>query len=346
MRPHLRQSVVTREWVLFATDRRRRPDDWATHGRQLTSQRPRTRDDCPFCPGHPDRVSPETMRVEAPDGSWVVKACPNLYPAIQPGDGRPERMGETFHRTMDGVGSHEVVLESERHDMTLALQSVDEVRAVLKVWRSRYRALLHRPETEHVTVFKNHGPSAGTSLEHPHSQIVSLPVTPWQVRSRMEEALRFHNDHGECLFCRMIRQEREDRDRILVDDGTFVAFVPFAAYSPFSIWLFPQRHMSCFASVRDTELDSLAHVLHETMGRLYYGLGDPDYNIVIRAAGRDCLAVPFFHWYLAIVPRLGRAAGFELGTGMFINTSLPEEDAAFLRGVPLTPNLDATPTSG
>lgn len=338
MRPHLRQSVVTREWVLFATDRRRRPDDWNTHQRPLTSQRPRVRADCPFCPGHPDRVSPVLARAEAPDGSWAVTACPNLYPAIQPGS-RSERVGEIFHRTMDGVGSHEVVIESDRHDTTMALQAVEEVRAVLQVWRSRYRALLHRPETEHVTVFKNHGPGAGTSLEHPHSQIVSLPVNPWQVRSRLEEALRFHNDHGDCLFCAMIRQEREDRARLVVDDGSFLAFVPFAAYSPFSMWLFPHRHMSCYASVRDSELDSLARVLHEALARLYYGLGDPDYNIVIRAAGRDCLAVPFFHWYLAIVPRLGRAAGFELGTGMFINTSLPEEDAAYLRGVPLA--LDA-----
>lgn len=335
MRPHLRQSVVTREWVLFATDRRRRPDDWAAHGRAQTTDRPAFREDCPFCPGHLEQTSPETMRAQGP--GWTVRSCPNKYPAILPGD-RTERTGEIFHRTMDGVGHHEVVIESDLHNVTLGLQPVEEVLGVLHVWRSRYRALLHRPESEHVTVFKNHGQSAGTSLEHPHSQIVSLPVTPWQVRSRMEEALRFHNDHGQCLFCRMVREERSDGDRILVDRGSFVSFIPFAAYSPFSVWLFPLRHMSCFANIREDELEGMAAVLQETLARLYHGLGDPDYNIVIRAAGRDCLAVPFFHWYLAIVPRLGHAAGFELGTGMFINTSLPEEDAALLRSVPVPGN--------
>lgn len=332
---HLRQSAVTREWVLFATDRAHRPEEWSRPTRPRTHERPSYVEDCPFCPGHEDRTSGETARARDPAGTWLVRACENRFPAVQPGP-PSKREGDLFHRTMGAVGSHEVIVESLRHDTTLALQSVEEVHAVLHLWRSRYRALMSQPQTEHVTIFKNHGPRGGTSLEHPHSQIVSLPVTPWQVRSRMEEALRFHNDEGECVFCHMLGQEIADAERVVGLNPSFLAFLPFAAYSPCSIWIFPLRHASCFGTTRDGELWDLARVLRDVLARFYHGLGDPDYNLVLRAAGRDAVAVPFFHWYLALVPRLSQSAGFEMGTGMFINTSLPEDDARFLREIVLS----------
>ena len=332
MRPHLRQSVVTREWVLFATDRAQRPEDWRSAGPPPARAHRAFEPDCPFCPGHDDRTPGETARVEGPGGTWRVRSCANRFPAVLPGP-RPLREGDLFHKRMDAAGHHDVIVESLRHDVVMALQPQEEVHGILRVWHSRYQDLLSLPETEHVTVFKNHGPRGGTSLTHPHSQIVSLPVTPWQVRSRMEEALRFHNDQGECVFCRMLAQEEADGDRMVVSNHRFLAFVPYAAYSPCSIWIFPRRHESCFSIAGEDEIQDLAGVLKEVLARFYHGLGDPDYNLVLRAAGRDSMAVPFFHWYLSLVPRLATTAGFEMGTGMFINTSLPEDDARFLRKV-------------
>lgn len=337
MPAHLRQSPLTREWVILAPDRGRRPEEWARASREPTHARPAFKETCPFCPGHPDRTSGETARREGP--GWVVRSVPNLYPAVHPGS-PPDRQGDLFHHHMPAVGTHEVILESERHDTTLALQPLVEVEAVVEVWRERCRHLRSLPETEHVSLFKNHGPRGGTSLEHPHSQVVSLPVTPWQVRTRMEEAMRFHNDHGACIYCRMLAVERDEAVRLVCEGEHFTAFVPYAAFSPFSLWIFPHRHGCGFTDHREAELPDLARVLRDALARLYHGLGDPDYNVVFRVAGRDYSSVPFFHWYVAIVPRLGHAAGFELGTGMFINPSLPEDDARFLREVEV-----ATPAS-
>ncbi len=187
------------------------------------------------------------------------------------------------------------------------------------------------PGIEHVVVFKNHGSAAGSSLEHPHSQIVGLPVVPSPVRGRMGVAMSYFHKHQRCVFCDMLKSELEDGDRIIESNEHFIAFVPYAAYSPFSVWLFPRRHQHCFGKISDEEIPALAALLQDVLERLYDCLGDPDYNLVVRSAAPPGPGSNFFHWYIAVVPRLAKMAGFEMGTGMFINGSAPEADAACLR---------------
>jgi UDPglucose--hexose-1-phosphate uridylyltransferase len=325
-----RQNIATREWVLFAPERGRRPEDFRAESRSFTDDRPLWRADCPFCPGGERHTPGETLRWLDAAGRWAVRAFPNGYPAVTP-EGTARRRGDPFHHGMSAVGQHEIVAESARHNTTLALQTETEVRQVVGAWKSRVVAFRERPDAEYVVVFKNHGASAGTSLEHPHSQIVSLPVSPWQVRHRMAEAMRFYDDQGECVFCRMLAVEIEDRARIVYDGPHALGFIPYAAYSPFSVWLVPRRHHCCLSRSSEEELDDIARAVRSLMGALYRGLEDPPFNLVLRTATHDQLEVHFFHWYVAIVPRLQKAAGFEMGTGMFINTTLPEDDAAFLR---------------
>jgi UDPglucose--hexose-1-phosphate uridylyltransferase len=258
----------------------------------------------------------------------------NRYPALRP-EGRAARSGTGSRQTVEGTGQHEVIVEAREHDTSLAQLPVEQVAMVLTAYRERTRRLYEDPRIEHVIVFRNHGPGAGTSLEHPHSQAVGTPVVPGQVRTRMEAALHFFGDSGRCLFCHCLEEELEEGSRVVASSPGFVAFVPFAALSPFHLWVFPRRHNAYFGDLDAVELADLAEVLKRTLLLLRSGLDDPDFNLVIRSFAPNERSVRYLHWYLSIVPRMSRAAGFELGTGMFINTSVPEECAAFLRSVVL-----------
>lgn len=335
--PHLRQDVATKEWVIFSPERARRPEDMrddglARHG--WTHDRPEWEAGCPFCPGHEENTPDETLRFADGDGSWLVRSCPNRYPALSPGE-PPQRDGGRFERRMQGVGRHEVLIESRHHGTTLALQEPGEVDLVVRAWIERYRDLRARPESEHVILFKNHGARGGTSLAHPHSQIVSLPVTPRSVRNRMEEAMRYYNDYGECVYCHLLWREKLQDRRIVSEGQTCSAFIPFAAASPFLVWIVPHRHSGYPDSMDDLEREDFALVLRDVLSRLYHGLGDPDYNLIFRTASRDYGTVPFAHWFAVLIPRVSTPAGFEVGTGMFINTHLPEDDASYLRNLVL-----------
>jgi len=327
---HLRYNLITGEWVIIAEERARRPEDFRQ--RRPPREVPEHSPSCPFCPGQEARTPDATLVLPA-DGPWLVRAVPNLYPALRP-DGHAARSGTGSRQTVEGTGEHEVIIEAREHNASLAILPVEQVALVLLAYRERTRRLYEDPRIEHVIVFSNHGPGAGTSLEHPHSQIVGTPVVPGQVRIRMEKALHFFGDSGRCLFCHCLEEELEEGSRVVASSPGFVAFVPYAALSPFHLWVFPRRHNAYFGDLDDVEIADLAEVLKRTLLLLRSGLDDPDFNLVIRSSAPNERSVRYLHWYLSIVPRMSQAAGFELGTGMFINTSLPEECAAFLRGVP------------
>lgn len=331
----MRYNVATRDWVVVAPERARRPEDFHATRPTTTADRPAHRADCPFCPGSEDNTPGETLRLCDSQDRWLVRSFPNRYPALtaEPEEGRP--LGGLFQRRRFGSGVHEVVAESRFHNVTLALQSEAEVELVLRAWQTRSLELFNKRELEHLVVFKNHGVSAGSSLEHTHSQIIGLPVLPSSVRRRFDDAFRFFQKGKGCLFCEMVRAEAEDGVRVVAESYGFLAFVPFASDSPYSVWIVPKRHCHCFALSERSELRELAGVVKQVLARLYAGLRDPDYNLIVRSANPPGPGTHFFHWYITVVPRLSRMAGFELGTGMFIRSSLPEADAAYLRGVQL-----------
>ncbi len=257
---------------------------------------------------------------------------PNKFAALAR-EGDLVRMSVGLKRTISGVGIHEVIVETPDHSTQLALMDDAEVEQVIKAYLDRYFAVLEDPRVEQVTLFKNHGPGAGTSLEHAHSQLVGTPIIPGEVRERLETALHFFDDAGRCIFCSTLEDEREEGTRLVEENEHFVAFVPFAALSPFHQWIYPKRHCASFGSLKDAEAASLARILRRVLRRLHVGLKDPDYNFVIRTAPKESESVRYYHWYVSVVPRLTKLAGFELGSGMFINVALPEESAQFLRGL-------------
>ncbi len=327
--PELRQNRFNKEWVIIATERARRPEEL-----RLKRQRPvlpHYSEKCPFCPGNEHLAPPEVCRIDGA-GEWRIRVVPNKFPALNR-DGEPERTVVGSHRTMVGIGIHDVIIESRDHASTTALLDDSHVADILACYRRRYIALRKDPRVVHITIFKNHGIDAGTSLEHPHSQLIATPVTSHQVRSRLWEALRHYDEYGECIFCRALQEEFEAGERIVDASANFVALAPFASSTPFATHIYPRRHMASFGDITDSEIADLARVLRTVLAKLYVGLGDPDYNYTIRSAPVENAGVNYYHWYLSVIPRLTRVAGFELGSGMFINTVLPESAAEFLRNV-------------
>ncbi len=328
--PELRHNVLTREWVIIATERAKRPQEFATKddGKRVNPPYVPT---CPFCPGNEAMTPPATL-VIPDDGFWRVRVTPNKFAALSY-EGERLRSFEGIRRTITGVGVHEVIIESPDHSKSTGLLEDSQVETLIDAYLNRFNFASQDPRVEQVTIFKNHGLAAGTSLDHPHSQIIGSPVITSQIRDRMINALRHFDEYGECIFCRVLEVELREKARIVMETEHFVAFVQFAAFTPFSMLIMPRRHMACFSEVSDAEAADLARILRSTLAKLYYGLMDPDFNYTIRTASREACGVKYFHWYLSIIPRLTKVAGFELGSGMFINTSLPEENASFLREV-------------
>jgi UDPglucose--hexose-1-phosphate uridylyltransferase len=329
--PELRQNPITRQWVIIATERAKRPDEFAK--KKEDAPVPSYVERCPFCPGNERMTPPESFRIPS-DGTWQVRVVPNKFAALS-NEGDLTRRFEGLKRTVNGVGVHEVIVETPDHSKAMALLSEPEIELVLQCYRERYMVLTKDPRIEQITIFKNHGLSAGTSLEHPHSQVIATPIIPPDIRNRMEEALRFYDSSGQCIFCKVLWDELADQVRLVQETDHFVAFTPFAALTPFSLWIFPRRHMASFPEIHPEEITDLARMLRVVLAKLYYSLGNPDFNYIVRTAPTEGRYLRYVHWYITVVPRLTRAAGFELGSGMYINPTIPEANAAFLRGVVL-----------
>jgi UDPglucose--hexose-1-phosphate uridylyltransferase len=336
--PELRQNRFTKEWVIMATERARRPEDL----RVVRERRalPHYSEKCPFCPGNEQLAPPEIYRLGEPNGRWRVRVVPNKYPALSR-EGEPGWHIVRFRRCINGVGIHDVIVDNPDHALTTALLSEAQVTDIVACYHQRFHDVSADSRVAHITIFKNHGVAAGTSLEHPHSQLIGAPVVSSHVRYRLHEAMRHFDEFGECMSCVAIQEELEDGSRIVLETEFFVVLEPYASNSPFSTYIYPKRHMASFGDISDPEVADLAKALRATLAKLYHGLDDPDFNYSIRTAPAECTGVKYYHWYLSIIPRLTRVAGFELGSGMFINTVLPEAAAEYLRKVSVNPAIIA-----
>jgi len=256
---------------------------------------------------------------------------PNRYPALTPeGDST-----ETYHglyRVMKGIGRHEVIIESPHHDRPIGSLSPTEAKFVIEAYHRRYRELSANPGIRTVFVFRNHGVRAGTSLAHPHSQIIGTGLVPQSMRTRQRLALSHLKTSSRCLFCHLLEEEGHDGRRMLFQNEHFVSFVPYAAESPCEIYIVPKTHRADFGEISDNEKTGLAEALQSALACIRVKLYDPDYNFVIHSAPfADAIEAAALHWHVQIQPRLTTPAGFEMGSGVRINPSLPEADAAFLR---------------
>lgn len=323
----IRLNKTTREWVIYAPSRRFRPQDFKSQS-LIQESGTKNNQNCPFC-----SVSEEII-LEMPcfkgDG-WQTRVVLNKYPALIP-LGKPKRKTEGIYLTMPGYGRHEVIIEHPQHDRNLALMDLEEVEAIIETYYRRYLALMADPNNLLIIIFRNYGKKAGASLEHPHSQIIATSVVPQRRRWQEEEAQRYFDRLGECLYCDIVKYELKNAGgrRIVGENKNFVAFVPYAAEVPCEVWIIPKVHQADFGSITPAEKKDFASLLKDILSRIYHKLNNPDYNYVINSNARYKAEEPQVHWYCQILPRLTTTAGFELATGMRINPSLPEIDADFL----------------
>lgn len=318
----LRRNRLTGGWVVYAPERAIRPHGGDPAMRDGRPSLPERDPDCPFCPGNEARIPAllyQHDRAAAP--GWQIRVIANLYPII---DGIEAPDGDSL------VGRHEVIIEHPRHDMELAAMDAAEMAALLDAWRARVAALWADPETAAVTLFRNRGRAAGISLDHPHTQILSLGTVP-PAMERLERLADGHRTrHGGCLACAVLNEEKAGLRLIDAVPG-FFAFVPFAAQVSCECWIMPERHEVAFNAITATKIEALAALLLDVLRRLRDHAGDPQFNLVLHNPSRA--ADPgSAHWWLRILPRHKPTGGFELGTGVEINASLPEADAARLRG--------------
>ena len=332
--PELRKDPVVERWVIIATERARRPTDFAP---EVIA--PRGPEGCPFCPGHEDRTPPELFRSGgSEDGPWTVRVVPNKFPALH-SDGEVHASGEGIYDRIDGVGAHEVVIESPDHFASLGTLPAAHVGEVLVAYRERLLALRKDPRLEYVLIFKNHGVAAGASLEHPHSQLIATPILPELVAEELEGAIRYFRMKERCVWCDIVRQERRDGTRLVLEEEGFVAIAPYASRFPYETCVLPTAHRASFESLMPDEVDALARLLRELVARLGQLFADPPYNFALHTAPLRDTDPEHFHWHLELMPKLTRLAGFELGTGFFINPTPPEDAARFLRQAGRAPGV-------
>jgi UDPglucose--hexose-1-phosphate uridylyltransferase len=327
--PELRKDPVVGRWVIIATERERRPSDFKTDPVQLRST------SCVFCPGNEERTPPEVLALRPPDRGrdspgWSLRVVPNKFPALRI-EGEIEPSAEGLFDRMNGVGAHEVVVETPDHTASLASLPVDSVVDVLLSYRERVTDLKKDPRFEYVLVFKNYGEAAGASLEHPHSQLIATPIIPIMVSDELSGSAQYYRMKERCVWCDILHQERRRGTRVVLERDGFVALAPFAPRFPFETWILPARHYSRFEECGVDDLRGLALALGSFLRRMAHLLKDPPFNFMLHTAPLREPLLDYFHWHLEIIPKLTRVAGFEWGSGFFINPVPPEDAAAALR---------------
>ena len=338
--PELRKDPVIGRWVIISTERAKRPMDFSS-----LENNPETHEECPFCEGQESRTSPEIYAIRANGGKanepgWSVRVIPSINPVLRI-EGELNRRAKGMYDVMTGIGAHEIIIEDPQHVANLADLSVERIRDVLQASVHRIIDLEGDPRFRYVLWFKNHGAVAGSGrIHHSRSQLIATPVTPKRVKEELAGARRYFEDKERCLLCDVITQERQMKERIVLDSQHVVVFCPFASRFPFELVFLPKRHQCDFSTMRSEELADLAAAMKKVLSRLKAVLGDPPYNYILHTApfrrqrakaGYWKTIEADYHWHIELIPRLTRVAGFEWGSGFYINPTPPEEAARYLR---------------
>jgi len=331
--PELRKDPILGRWIIISKERGKRPTDFIIEDDSSRGGF------CPLCAGN-EKTTPAEVLSYAPDNhtpntpGWSLRVVPNKYPALVI-EGDLAKEGEGLYDKMNGIGAHEVIIETPNHGDSFTYLPLDRMKQVFLAFRDRLIDLAQDSRFKYVMIFKNHGKAAGASLEHSHSQLVALPILPRMITSELEGSLAYYRYKERCVFCDIIHQEKRDPVRVVCENEQFLVIVPFAPRSPFEMWLLPKRHSSTYESMDAEGFASLTEIFSECMRRLDKCVPGVPYNFVLHTAPLRSVPMDHFHWHFEIMPKLTSIAGFEWGSGFYINPIPPEDAASFLRRVSL-----------
>ena len=329
----LRRDPIIGRWNIIDTSEPSGPEVFEVENHALGSAK------CPFCYGN-EAMTPLEIYVVRPPGSapnssgWQLRVVSNKFPALKI-EGDLGRRGMGVFDLCNGVGAHEVIIETPDHHRQMTDLSLEELEAVIKAFKVRSLDLRGDRRLKYTLIFKNFGLSAGASLEHTHSQLIALPIVPKRVQEELKGAERYFEFRDRCPYCDMLHQELQEDERLISENRSFVAFCPFMSNFPFEIWILPKEHHADFAQVNPEAIGDFARVLKETLVRMRSALSDPSYNFIIHTAPIEPREREEYHWHLELIPKLTKVAGFEWGTGFYINPTPPELAAKVLREIAL-----------
>lgn len=328
--PELRKDPIVGRWVIISSERSKRPSDFASAGSARRNQGL-----CPFCPGNEHATPPEISADRNPDTApdtpgWTLRVISNKFPALV-AQGELNREGVGIFDRMNGVGAHEVIVETPDHNQDIVDLPTSQVARVLHAYKDRITDLGRDPRFRYVMVFKNQGEAAGASLEHSHSQLIATPVVPKRVQEELDLSRKYFEYKERCIFCDIVRQERESGERVVAETENFICITPFAPRFPFECWVLPRFHASSYVELEADRIEELAGLLNDVLRRLKAALDNPPYNYVLHTAPVLGDHGQHYHWHFEIIPKLTKVAGFEWGTGFYINPTSPEHAARYLR---------------
>jgi UDPglucose--hexose-1-phosphate uridylyltransferase len=335
----VRKDYLLDRWVVIATERGRRPTDFAKQERQKAKVAV-----CPLCPGNEQMTPPAVLvylkrgkgiRKSADENGfrykdWLVRCIPNLFPAFNPPKERisKKQIAKSIC-LMSAVGHHEVLIESPMHDWHPSDAAIQQLVYVVNAYIDRLSELSEKSYVRYVSIFRNHGLEAGASLSHAHSQIIATPLIPKTLKEEFAASKKFYEENGECIFCRILKEELEG-PRVILENAKFAVFAPWASVHPMEFWIIPKRHEATLLEMTKSEVEAFAYTLKACLGALKKLVNDPPYNygfhLTINKDARE-----YYHWHLEVYPKLAIWAGFEKSTGMYINTVAPEVAAQSLK---------------
>jgi len=336
--PELRKDPVIGRWVIIATERSRRPDQFGAKSHHGATEKP-----CPFCEGKESQTPPEVYAIRPKSNlpnspGWDLRIVPSIAPFLRI-DGALDRRGQGIYDVMNAIGAHEIVIETNKHIGNIADLGEGQIEKIITCYIDRMVDLEKDRRFKYVLVFKNHGWAAGAGgIRHARSQLIATPVNPKRVKEELVGARRYYEYHERCVFCDLIKQELQSKDRLILDIDGFIAIAPFASRFPFEVWILPKKHSCDFANLQIPNRIDLARILKKVLLKLKKGLDDPPYNYILHTAPFRRKKAGYwksidydYHWHIEIMPRLTRVAGFEWGTGFYICPLPPERAAKFLR---------------
>lgn len=323
----LRQDLVSGDWVVIATGRAKRPDDFA-HFERIKDDK--GIEGCLFEDPIATGQEPDVLIYERSDGEWTLRVFPNKFPAFSGGKFSDKNIGEGPYFAMPGIGFHEIIVTRD-HFRQLAVMDVMEIAEVFDAFQQRYLELMKKRGVNYIAIFHNHGKEVGASIPHPHSQLMAISVVAPYIKLELDGAEKYHKHTKHCVFCNMIEFESENKKRVVFENDEFIAFCPFASRAAFEVHVMPKKHSPYFERITDEQKIKLAEVFQKGLGSIYKALNDPPYNFYVHSAPCDGKDYPHFHWHIEILPHTATWAGFELDTGIEISTIQPEVAAEFFR---------------